>query len=197
MKYPLGIQSFEKLRSDGYLYLDKTALVYDLAHSGSYYFLSRPRRFGKSLLASTLEAYFKGKKELFKGLAIEGLEQEWKTYPVLSLSLNIDNYNTVESLVNVLNNTIDRWSKDYDITVKGSSPSIRLANLIAALFEKTAQKVVVLIDEYDKPLLQNLDNSDLQSQIRNELKAFYGVLKPLDEYIRFGFLCGNLWHHGG
>lgn len=87
MKYPLGIQSFEKLRSDGYLYLDKTALVYDLAHSGSYYFLSRPRRFGKSLLASTLEAYFKGKKELFKGLAIEGLEQEWKTYPVLSLSL--------------------------------------------------------------------------------------------------------------
>ena len=190
MKYPLGIQSFEKLRSDGYLYLDKTALVYDLAHSGSYYFLSRPRRFGKSLLASTLEAYFKGKKELFKGLAIEGLEQEWKTYPVLSLSLNIDNYNTVESLVNVLNNTIDRWSKDYDITVKGSSPSIRLANLIAALFEKTAQKVVVLIDEYDKPLLQNLDNSDLQSQIRNELKAFYGVLKPLDEYIRFGFFTG-------
>ncbi len=190
MKYPLGIQSFESIRTDGYVYVDKTALVFQLVSSGRYYFLSRPRRFGKSLLVSTLEAYFKGMKSLFSGLVLEGMEKEWKSYPVLKLSMNVDNYKSVQVLENVLNNTIDFWCSQYGVDITGESPSLRFANLIIALYKKTGSKVVVLVDEYDKPLLQSLEDNDLQSQIRRELKAFYGVLKPLDEYIRFGFFTG-------
>jgi Predicted AAA-ATPase. len=109
MKYPLGVQSFESIRNDGYFYVDKTALVYQIATSGKYYFLSRPRRFGKSLLVSTFEAYFKGKKELFKGLAIDRLEEEWKEYPTLKLSMNVANYTSVKALEEVLNATLDIW----------------------------------------------------------------------------------------
>lgn len=190
MKYPLGIQSFEKIRSDGYLYLDKTAMVYDIAKGGSYYFLSRPRRFGKSLLVSTLEAYFKGKKELFEGLAISQKEQDWKEYPVLKLSMNVANYQSVDMLISVLNDSIDTWCNQYEVTVTGETPSLRFKNAIIALHKKTGQKVVFLVDEYDKPLLQTLDNKQLQSEIRNELKAFYGILKPLDEHVQFGFFTG-------
>ena len=126
MKYPLGIQSFEKIRNDGYLYLDKTAMVYNIVKGGTYYFLSRPRRFGKSLLISTLEAYFKGRKELFKGLAIDQLEKEWKEYPTLKLSLNVANYTSAKVLLEVLNATIDIWSSQYEIKVMGDTPSVRL-----------------------------------------------------------------------
>ena len=190
MKYPLGIQSFEKIRNDGYLYLDKTDMVYNLVNKGTYYFLSRPRRFGKSLLISTLEAYFKGRKELFEGLAIASMEKEWKEYPVLKLSLNVDDYQSVQVLINVLNNAIDFWCDQYSLTVDGKSPSLRFKNLISALHKNTNKKVVVLVDEYDKPLLQTMEDKDLQAQIRDQLKAFYGILKPLDEYIQFGFFTG-------
>lgn len=190
MKYPLGIQSFESIREDGCLYVDKTDLVYQLVMSGKYYFLSRPRRFGKSLLISTLEAYFNGRKELFEGLAIANKEKEWKEYPVLKLSLNVDDYQSVQVLVNVLNNALDFWCDQYSLTVDGESPSLRFKNLISALHKNTGRKVVVLVDEYDKPLLQTMEDKDLQAQIRNQLKAFYGILKPLDEYIQFGFFTG-------
>ena len=190
MKYPLGIQSFEKIRNDGYLYLDKTDMVYNLVIKGTYYFLSRPRRFGKSLLISTLEAYFKGEKELFEGLAIAGKEKEWKEYPVLKLSLNVDDYQSAQVLINVLNDAIDFWCNQYSLTIDGESPSLRFKNLISNLYKNTGRKVVVLVDEYDKPLLQTMEDKDLQTQIRDQLKAFYGILKPLDEYIQFGFFTG-------
>lgn len=190
MKYPLGIQSFESIRNDGYLYIDKTALVQLLAASGRYYFLSRPRRFGKSLLVSTLEAYFKGRKELFKDLAIERLEKNWNTFPVLKLSLNVDNYNSVARLTDVLNDAVNSWCNQYAVTAEGASPSIRFKNLIASLFQKTGKRVVFLVDEYDKPLLQNLERAELLTQMRDELKAFYGILKPLDEFVQFAFFTG-------
>ncbi len=190
MKYPLGIQSFDSIRDDGYLYVDKTAFVYQLATSGRYYFLSRPRRFGKSLFVSTLEAYFKGRRNLFEGLAIDRMETEWTVYPVLKLSLNVDNYKSVKVLRDVLHNAIDIWCGQYDVDAMGETPSIRLMNLIISLYKTTGKKVVVLVDEYDKPLLQTLEDKELQSQMRGELKAFYGILKPLDEYIQFGFFTG-------
>lgn len=190
MKYPLGIQSFDNIRTDGYVYIDKTAFVYEIATSGKYYFLSRPRRFGKSLLLTSLEAYFKGKKELFEGLAIEGKEKEWKEYPVLKLSLNVANYNSLPVLINVLNDAVDSWCKQYGVNATGKLPSIRFKNTIIALHAKTGRKVVILVDEYDKPLLQALKDHGLQDKIRNELKAFYGILKPLDEHVQFGFFTG-------
>ena len=138
MKYPLGIQSFEKIRNDGYLYMDKTAMVYNIVKGGTYYFLSRPRRFGKSLLISTLEAYFLGKKELFKGLAIDQLEKEWKEYPTLKLSLNVANYTSAKVLDDVLNDATNSWCNQYGITVNGESPSLRFKNLIIALYKETS-----------------------------------------------------------
>lgn len=190
MKYPLGVQSFESIRNDGYFYVDKTALVYQIATSGKYYFLSRPRRFGKSLLVSTFEAYFKGKKELFKGLAIDRLEEEWKEYPTLKLSMNVANYTSVKALEEVLNATLDIWCGQYGISVTGDSPSVKFMNLIIALHKKKGHKVVVLVDEYDKPMLQSLEDEGIQSQICGELKAFYGILKPMDEHVQFGFFTG-------
>jgi len=190
VKYPLGVQSFGSIRNDGYLYIDKTALVYQIANGGKYYFLSRPRRFGKSLLISTLEAYFLGKKDLFRGLAIDQLEKEWKEYPTLKLSLNVANYTSAKVLNDVLNDATNSWCTQYGITVNGETPSLRFKNLIIALYKKTGSKVVVLVDEYDKPLLQSLDDRELLSQIRGDLKAFYGILKPMDEYVQFGFFTG-------
>ena len=152
--------------------------------------MSRPRRFGKSLLVSILEAYFKGRKELFEGLAIEGQEQEWKQYPVLKLSMNVENYNSVKRLTDVLDDAVNIWCRQYGMTVDGESPSVRFKNMIIALKEKTGSKVVILVDEYDKPMLQNLENDGLLNQMRDEIKAFYGVLKPMDEYIRFAFFTG-------
>ena len=190
MKYPLGIQNFEGLRNDGYLYLDKTALVYDIAKGGKYYFLSRPRRFGKSLLISTLEAYFRGKHELFKGLAIEQLEQEWKQYPVLHLDLNAEKYTTKEALENILDNHLSIWEKQYGKAVGETTLSTRFKGIISRASEQTGQKVVILVDEYDKPLLQAIGNKELQDDYRATLKAFYGVEKSMDGYIRFAFFTG-------
>ena len=189
-KYPIGIQSFENIRKEGYLYVDKTALVYQLVQTGKYYFLSRPRRFGKSLLLSTLQAYYEGKKDLFEGLAMASLEKDWKTYPVLHLDLNARRYEDVHSLVAILNQHLESWEAVYGDEKKDRAPEERFAYLIEKICRKTGRKVVVLIDEYDKPMLQAIHNKELQSSYRNILKAFYGVLKSKDAYLQFALLTG-------
>jgi len=190
MKYPLGIQNFEKIRTDGYLYMDKTALLYDIVKGGTYYFLSRPRRFGKSLLISTLEAYFQGKRELFKGLAIDQLEQEWKQYPVLHLDLNAEKYTTPEALDHILNSVLVDWENLYGKGDGETTLASRFKGIIRRAYEQTGQKVVILVDEYDKPLLQAFGNNKLQDDYRATLKAFYGVEKSMDGCIQFAFFTG-------
>ena len=185
MKYPIGIQNFESLRKDGYLYIDKTEFVHKLVSEGRYYFLSRPRRFGKSLLISTLESYFQGKRELFEGLAIEKLEKEWTARPVLHIDLNIERYNKPENLHDILNYTLCIWEKLYGSDPSETSLSLRFAGIIRRAHEQTGHRVVILVDEYDKPLLQAIGNKPLQEEYRNILKPFYGVLKTMDGHIRF------------
>ena len=188
--YPIGIQNFEKIRKEGYLYIDKTELVYRLAKTGSYYFLSRPRRFGKSLLISTLEAYFQGKKELFEGLAMERLEKDWVKYPILHLDLNISQYSSQKDLEDILNRNLVAWENLYGADPAERSLALRFAGIIQRACEKAGQRVVILVDEYDKPLLQAIGNPELQEAYRSILKAFYGVLKSMDGYIRLAFLTG-------
>ena len=190
MKYPIGIQNFEKIRKEGYAYVDKTALVYNLVSQGAYYFLSRPRRFGKSLLLSTLRAYFEGKKEIFKGLAIEELEKEWKQYPILYLDLNADKFETATSLEKYLDDALTKWEKLYGRFETERTPAMRFMGVIQRAAEKEGKRVVILVDEYDKPLLQNIDRLEVQDEIRKTLKAFYGALKTMDEFIQFAFLTG-------
>lgn len=188
--YPIGIQNFEKIRRGGYFYVDKTEIIYRLVKTGSYYFLSRPRRFGKSLLISTLEAYFQGKKELFQGLAMEKLEKEWKQYPILHLDLNIEKYDTLDSLNNILDKNLVAWEKLYGAEPSERSLSLRFAGVIERACKLTGQLVVILIDEYDKPMLQAIGNEELQREFRNTLKPFYGVLKTMDGCIQLGLLTG-------
>ena len=188
--YPIGIQNFESLRQDGYFYIDKTALMYQMVKTGSYYFLSRPRRFGKSLLISTLEAYFQGKKELFTGLAVERLEKDWIKYPILHLDLNIEKYDTPESLDNILEKSLTAWEKLYGAEPSERSFSLRFAGIIERACKQAGQRVVILVDEYDKPMLQAIGNEKLQKQFRDTLKPFYGALKTMDGYIKFAFLTG-------
>ena len=190
MKYPIGIQQFEKLRKSGFVYVDKTDLIYSMAEQGCYYFLSRPRRFGKSLLVSTMEAYFQGKKELFEGLAIERLETEWEQYPVLHLDLNADAYNTPENLEQVLNKVLSDWEKIYGDNSDETTLALRFAGIIRRAYEKSGKPVVVLIDEYDKPLLSVLNNQSLYHSYLNTLIGFFGVLKAQDLYLCFVFITG-------
>lgn len=188
--YPVGIQNFEKIRNGNYCYIDKTDLIYQLIKSGQYYFLSRPRRFGKSLLISTLEAYFQGKKELFEGLAIEQLEKEWIEYPILHLDLNAQKYDTPESLYSILNNALCIWESLYGSRPSETNLSLRFQGVIQRAAEKWNRPVVILIDEYDKPMLQAIGNEPLLNDYRNTLKAFYGVMKSCDKYIQFALLTG-------
>ena len=190
MKYPIGIQNFDKIRTDGYVYVDKTAFIYKLANEGCYYFLSRPRRFGKSLLLSTMEAYFLGQKELFEDLAISKLEKDWKSYPIMHIDLNTEMYNTVEALSNKLNIVLSEWESLYGVNPNERSLATRFEGVIRRASEKTGSQVVILVDEYDKPLLQAIGNNELQDEYRAVLKAFYGALKSCDRYIRFAFLTG-------
>ena len=191
MIYPIGRQNFENLRNEGYVYVDKTALIYKLVKEGSIYFLSRPRRFGKSLLLSTLEAYFTGKKHLFAGLAIEQLEKEWNKYPVLHLDLNAEKYENIEELKNILHTYLRQWENEYGSSEShNTSLSQRFRAVIRAAKEKTGHNTVVLIDEYDKPILQAIGNEPLQEEFRNTLKAFYGVLKSADADLKFALLTG-------
>ena len=190
MLYPIGIQNFEKLREGGYTYIDKTAQIYKLATLGTYYFLSRPRRFGKSLLISTMDAYFSGKKDLFKGLAMEQLEKDWIEYPVLHLDLNTGRYIKPEDLDVVLDQHLNNWEARYGVVRKYDDSSARMNDIIDAAFSKTGRKVVILIDEYDKPIVNNLDNESLADYYRKTLQGFYSVLKAKDGQIKFGFLTG-------
>ena len=189
-KLPIGIQTFEDIRRDNYLYVDKTTFVWRIANTGKPYFLSRPRRFGKSLLLSTFEAYFKGKKELFEGLAIEQMEKEWRQFPVLHLDLNAKKYETPEDLNAMLNQHLEKWESQYGDEKKDRSPEERFSYVISRASEQAGCGVVVLVDEYDKPLLQTLCNIPLMEEYRQTLKAFYGVLKSSDRYLRFVFLTG-------
>ena len=190
MKYPIGIQNFEKLRREGYAYVDKTALMYKMVSEGSYYFLSRPRRFGKSLMVSTLEAFFSGKKELFEGLYAGTVDWEWKEYPILHLDLNVKKYDTATSLNDILDRALLGWENLYPPKWKDPSLEGRFELVVKAAAEQTGRPVVILVDEYDKPLLQTIDNEALQTEYRNTLKAFYGVLKSCDAHIKFAFLTG-------
>ena len=199
-KLPIGIQSFEKLRRDGYLYVDKTAFVRQLIQSSNPYFLSRPRRFGKSLFLSTLEAYFLGQKELFKGLYLEKAEEEqaefeqraaWEAYPVLYLDFNTGNYIESDELGMNLNGHLCKWEKLYGVEPSEQNFALRFAGVITRACQQTGKQVVILVDEYDKPLLQTMGvNETLNEQYRNTLKAFYSVIKTCDQYIRFAFLTG-------
>ena len=188
--YPVGIQNFESLRKDGYFYVDKTELMYRLVKTGRYYFLSRPRRFGKSLLISTLEAYFQGKKELFEGLAVYGLEKEWKRYPVIHLDLNAKKFDTEEDLIRLIDRQLLVYEALYGSVPTDKTVDDRFVSLIRNAATKTGERVVILVDEYDKPILQAIGNDSLQTEYRNTLKAFYGVLKSMDGYIRFALLTG-------
>ena len=190
MLYPIGIQSFEKIRTGGFVYVDKTALIYRLAASGQYYFLSRPRRFGKSLLVSTMEAYFSGRKELFEELAMESLEKDWTEYPVLHLDLTGSSYTDISQLKISLDQHLRKWESLYDVTPVSEDLSSRFKDVIDAAYQKTGQKVVILIDEYEKPIIDNIDNPELMEQFRRELQGFYSVIKGKDNAIRFAFLTG-------
>ena len=190
MLYPIGIQDFEKIRKDGFVYVDKTDLVYKMAKKGGYYFLSRPRRFGKSLLVSTMEAYFSGKKELFDGLAISELEIDWINYPVLRIDLSGEDYSQSGSLGVVLSRQLKRWEDLYGLTDIADTPSARFKEVIDAAYTKTGNQVVILIDEYDKPIVDNLGDETLSDSFRKQLQGFYSVMKAKDAYIKFGFLTG-------
>ena len=199
MKYPIGIQSFEQIIKDGYVYVDKTDLLYQLTR-GKIYFLSRPRRFGKSLLVSTLENYFQGKKELFKGLKIDALENDWKTYPVFHLDFNGQNFNNQEALVKTLEEFLATYEKVYGGGDSNQTIGTRFAKLLKAAHQQTGLRCVVLIDEYDKPLLDvmglpetvRVNNVDitLEENHRNILKAFYSTFKLADADLQFVLLTG-------
>ena len=190
MRYPIGIQEFEKIRNGGYVYVDKTALIYRMISEGEYYFLSRPRRFGKSLLVSTMEAYFQGRKELFSGLAIEKLAEDWTESPVFRLDMSGKTYQTVDDLSDTLDKNLKKWEEKYGVEKGYSQPDLRFQDIIETVAEKTGRQAVVLIDEYDKPMLDALGNQELGESVRRILQGFYSVIKKEGRYIRFGFLTG-------
>ena len=171
-KLPIGIQDFEDLRTNDYLYVDKTAYVYHLKTSGKPYFLSRPRRFGKSLFLSTLKAYFLGKQELFNGLAIAELEKDWLEYPVFYIDMNVGILTDADSLLRRIHVILDALEQHWGMTVKDSDPATRLESMIRRVYEKTERKVVILADEYDKPLINTLDNPEVNQSMREILKGF-------------------------
>ena len=199
-KLPIGIQSFKDLREKSFLYVDKTEYLFQLVNSSKVYFLSRPRRFGKSLFLSTLAAYFLGQKELFTGLYLEKAEEDqavqenraaWEAYPVMYLDFNIGNYNCIEALTETLNIFLSRLEEIYGKKDIEETPAKRFEGLLARAYQKTGKQVVILVDEYDKPLLQTMGvNEELNEHYRNMLKAFYSVIKTCDQYIRFAFLTG-------
>ncbi len=190
-RYPIGIQTFSELREGGYLYVDKTDLVHEIANGNAkYVFLSRPRRFGKSLLVSTLKAYFEGRKELFEGLAMEKREKEWNVYPVLHFSMNDAKHTDKDGIERNIMDLINGHERRFGVKADGETTNIRLRNLVQRVYEKTAQKVVVLIDEYDAPLLDVVHEETELPILRNVMRNFYSPLKNLDPYLRFVFLTG-------
>ena len=193
MKYPIGIQSFDRIVEDGYMYVDKTDLIYSLTHEGSIYFLSRPRRFGKSLLVSTLENYYLGRKELFRGLAMERLETEWAIHPVFHVDFNGGNFTKPGELEQKINFYLTQWEQQYNLPVRTHELGYgdRFINILETAHQQAGRRAVVLIDEYDKPILDVLDvDTDLENQHRNILKAFYSVFKGADSHLQFVLLTG-------
>ena len=193
MKYPIGIQSFERIIEDGYVYIDKTDMIYSLTHGGSIYFLSRPRRFGKSLLVSTLKNYYLGHKELFKGLKIDTLEKDWNVHPVFHVDFNGSNFLEEGVLEKRLYAYVRDWERQYDLVSDADSLDLggRFMEVLRAAHEQTGRRAVVLIDEYDKPILDVLDtDSGLEDRHRNVLKGFYSVFKVADSHLQFVLLTG-------
>ncbi|MBO7568479.1 MAG: ATP-binding protein [Bacteroidales bacterium] len=189
-KYPVDTQTFSKLIEGNYLYVDKTDLIYKMTHDFNYVFLSRPRRFGKSLLCSTLEAYFNGNKEMFKGLKIDTLENEWIKYPVIKLSFAIAKNVSEKSINAIIDSMLYDHEKKFGLEKSSDDCGVRLKNLINNVAEKTGKKVVVIIDEYDAAMLDTVDNDELQNKIRAIQNNFFSPLKDLDENIRFVFITG-------
>lgn len=190
-RYPIGIQSFRQIREGGYIYVDKTVQIHQLVCAGKYYFLSRPRRFGKSLLISTMEEYFRGSRELFSGLAIDSLQPEpWEAHPVFHLDLNSSGYNNPTNLNDILNARLSAWENNYGLETSAEDVAFRFQNIIRKVFAKTQRKVVVLIDEYDKPIMDCTNEPELQNEMRRILRNFYGVMKSNDDYLKFVFLTG-------
>lgn len=192
MKYPIGIQSFDRIIEDGYVYVDKTELIYNLTHESSIYFLSRPRRFGKSLLVSTLKNYYLGRKELFRGLAMERLETEWAVHPVFHVDFNGAVFSNAGQLEAMLRDYVEGWERMYGLVPdKELGLGLRFRHVLRAAHEQTGRRAVVLIDEYDKPILDVLDvDASLEDRHRNVLKAFYSVFKAADEHLQFVLLTG-------
>ena len=192
MKYPIGIQSFDRIIEDGYVYVDKTELIYNLTHESSIYFLSRPRRFGKSLLVSTLKNYYLGRRELFRGLAMERLETEWAVHPVFHVDFNGAVFSNAGQLEAMLRDYVEGWERMYGLVPdKELGLGLRFRHVLRAAHEQTGRRAVVLIDEYDKPILDVLDvDASLEDRHRNVLKAFYSVFKAADEHLQFVLLTG-------
>lgn len=188
--YPLGIQTFSEIRNRNMLYVDKTAYVYRLASSGKFFFLSRPRRFGKSLLVSTFQSYFEGKKELFKGLAIEQLEHEWNEYPVLHFDMSGGKHMNKEQLNRYLLYILKSNEKRFGVNTDSTDPNIRLSNLINSIYHQTGKQVVVLIDEYDAPLLDVVHHEEYLGTLRQIMRNFFSPLKLSEPYLRFVFITG-------
>lgn len=191
VKYPIGQADFGEIRRAGCLYIDKTMYINQLVSSGKYFFLSRPRRFGKSMLISTMEAYFRGERELFKGLAIDRLEpEEWTKYPVLHLDFTHSGYNNPDDLPRALSDVLDRWEKEYGEPNKDDSAERRFNKLISDIVDRTGQSVVILIDEYDSPIVDVHDKPELEELNRKILHDFYRVMKANEKYLKFVFLTG-------
>ncbi|MDR0939960.1 MAG: ATP-binding protein [Mediterranea sp.] len=188
--FPIGIQNFEQLRTLNYLYVDKTELVYQMANTNQVYFLSRPRRFGKSLLLSTLKAYFEGKKHLFEGLAMERLETEWPVYPVLHFSFALTHYDKVDNLYMTLDMQLAELEKLYGSDPAAKTPGARLLNVIKKAYEQTGKPVVVLVDEYDSPMLDSTTDDKLREALRLATREFYSPLKDNTHLLRFLFITG-------
>ena len=189
--YPIGIQTFERIRKEDKLYIDKTEYIYRMAHtSGTYFFLGRPRRFGKSLLVSTMQSYFEGKKDLFKGLAMEKLEKEWTEYPVIHLDMSGGKHMEKEELKDYLSDMLEEQEYLLGVTGKDKAPNLRFKDLILQLYRKTGKQVVVLIDEYDAPLLDVAHEKEKLDELRNVMRNFYSPLKKYESNLRFVFLTG-------
>lgn len=189
-KYPIGIQTFAKIREEGYAYVDKTEYVGRLVKAQGYYFLARPRRFGKSLLLSTIESYFKGRRDLFRGLAIDAMDLPWETAPVIHIDLNSKNYKDEKSLTDLLSFYLSPYETEFAVEPGDADVDERFFKVLMAAYKATGKKVVVLVDEYDKPLLSSIGNEELQEKYRAILKGFYGVLKSADRFVQFGMLTG-------
>ena len=190
LRYPVGMQTFSKIIEEGYVYVDKTAYIKPLLSQGQYIFLSRPRRFGKSLLLSMLEAYFEGRRELFKGLAADCMGLDWTPRAVLHFDFSGENYSLEDGLERRLDTLLRHLEKTYGSDSANVTPSQRFSHLIEAAYRKTGREVVILIDEYDKPLLDIEENEELYEKNQRILKGFFGNLKSMDRYIRFAFLTG-------